>query len=70
MLGEILVDFPMPWHRLRLPSFGIAIPVVAATVPHEDAPRFFEAADEVLPLHGTVISATLRIPGISPLVRS
>jgi hypothetical protein len=35
-----------------------------------DASGFFEFADEVDPFHPTDNSATRRIPGISPLVRS
>jgi hypothetical protein len=41
-----------------------------ATVTDEQAACCFEPANQVGPLHPTLSSAILRMPGISPLVRS
>jgi len=37
VLGEELGDFPMPGHRLRAASSGVAIPVVIPAMPDQDA---------------------------------
>jgi hypothetical protein len=43
---------------------------VIPAVANELAAGFFQLADQIRALHPTVNSATRRIPGISPLVRS
>jgi hypothetical protein len=46
------------------------IPVVLPAVANKHAAARFELPDEVFPLHRSDSSASLRTPGISPLVRS
>jgi hypothetical protein len=50
--------------------FGIALPVVLATVTQEFTAELLEAPNQLDSFHGTSISSTLRIDGISPLVMS
>jgi len=69
--GEIVVDFAVPGHGLGDTRLGILVPIVLAAVPNEPATGFFELADQVGSFHDeTESSATLRIPGMSPLVKS
>jgi hypothetical protein len=65
-----LFDFPMAGHGLRNARLRIPIPVMFPAVPNEDASGFLQRADQVDPLHPMDSSVILRMPGISPLVRS
>src|ERR1035437_4160857 len=68
--GEVFVHFPMPRHWLGYSGLGVAVPIVLPTVANQHAPECFELANQVGLLHPTASSATLRMPGISPVVRS
>jgi hypothetical protein len=46
------------------------IPVVLSAMTNKHATIRFKLSDEVLALHRRLSSASLRTPGISPLVRS
>ena len=71
MPGKVLVDLPMPWHGLGYPSSRILIPVVLAAVPDELTTAVLDLANQVRPFHDEKeSSATLRMPRISPLVKS
>lgn len=70
MSGQAVVDFPAPRRRLSNARNGIAVPVVLSAMPHQYTPRPLNRSDQTDPLHDTTNSSTLRIPGISPLVRS
>ena len=63
-------DFPVARHGLRNARLRVTIPVVFPAVPDEDTSGFFQLADQIRPPHPTDSSATLRMPEISPLVRS
>ena len=66
----MLVDFGVTWNRLGDLRGGVMIPIVLPAVANQHAATGFELSDEVLALHRSVSSASLRTPGISPLVRS
>ena len=70
MFRDKLFDFAMPGNWLRVACLGISIPVMISAVPDQNASGAFERADQIGPLHPMVSSDTLRMPGISPLVRS
>ena len=71
MPGKVLVDLAMPWHGLGNLRSRILIPVVLAAVPDELATIFLKLANQVRPFQEErESSATLRMPGLSPLVRS
>lgn len=70
VLRQELLDLTMARHWLRNSRSQIAIPIMISAVADKDASCVFQGADQVDPLHPTDSSATLRIPGISPLVRS
>lgn len=71
MLGESLIDLPMTWNRLGDASLRVLIPVVFSAMPDEQASGALQFLDEIDPLHDwTESSATRRIPGMAPLVRS
>lgn len=67
---KVLVDLGVPRNRLRNLRGGVVIPVVLSAVADQQAADSFELPDEVLPLHRSVSSASLRTPGMAPLVRS
>ena len=69
-LGEVFIDFGVTRYRLRNIRDGIVIPIVLSTVANEQATIGFELSDEIFAFHRSVSSASLRTPGISPLVRS
>lgn len=66
----MLVDFGVSGNGLGYLRGGVVIPVVLPTVANKYAATRFELPDEIFPLHRSDSSASLRIPGISPLVRS
>ena len=70
VLSKEFVDVPMPGNRLRETVLGVGIPVVIPTVPNQPAACFLQFANQIRSLHPSVSSATRRIPGISPPVRS
>ena len=70
MFGEMLVDFAVSGNGLRNLRGGIVIPVVFSAAPDQNAAELFDLPDEIPSLHEIMSSATLRTPGISPLVRS
>ena len=70
VLRKELIDFLMARYRLRNACLSILIPIKFAAVPDENTSGLIEHANQVSPLHPTDNSATLRIAGISPLVRS
>ena len=70
MLGKILVDFSVARNRLRNTGLGIPISVVLAAVSNQFAPVIPEFLYQILSLHGTTKSLTLRMPGIWPPVMS
>jgi hypothetical protein len=45
MSGETFLDFPMPRHRLGHAGGGIAVPVVLATMPHQNATEPLDCFD-------------------------
>lgn len=67
---EPFFNLSVPWDRLRNAGERIAIPVVLATMSHEDTSKPLNRSDQVNPFHGTVSSSTLRMLGTVPLVRS
>ena len=69
-LGEVFVDLGVSRNRLRNPRAGVVLPIVFPAVTNQLAADGFELPDEILSLHWSVSSASLRTPGISPLVRS
>src|ERR1039458_2478756 len=68
--GEVFVHFLVPGNGLGHSGPGVTIPIVLPTVANQRAPKCFEPANQVGLLHPTASSETLRMPGISPLVRS
>jgi hypothetical protein len=66
----MFVDIRVPRDGLRNFRGGIVIPIVLATVPDEETAERFKLPDKLLALHGSVNSASLRTPGIAPLVSS
>lgn len=71
LLCQVLMDLTMAWHRLGNSGLGIHIPIVLTAMPDELAPELLDFADQIGSLHeDRCSSATLRIPGIAPLVRS
>jgi hypothetical protein len=69
-LGEMLIDISVSGNGLGNLCGGVVIPVVLPAVANKHAAARFELPDEVFPLHRSDNSASLRTPGISPLVRS
>lgn len=63
---ESLVDLTMPGYRLDHAGFRIAIPVMLAAVPDEQASKPLNRSDQVDPLHDTTSSSTLRMPVTFP----
>ena len=64
------MNLGMPWNRLRNLRGGIVIPVVFSAMPNQHAPGGFDLPDKVFAFHRSVNSASLRTPGMCPLVRS
>ncbi len=69
-LGEVLVDIGVSGNGLGYLCGGVVIPVVLPAVANKHAATRFELPDEVFPFHRSDSSASLRTPGISPLVKS
>ena len=70
MAGQILFDLAVARNRLGNACRRIPIPVVPGPMSNQNAPRLFDRPDQIHSLHATTNSRTLRMPGISPLVRS
>lgn len=70
MLCEALVDFAVAGDGLEDTGLRVLVPVVFCAVADEEAALFVEAFDELDAFHWMVSSATWRIAGSSPLVRS
>ncbi len=64
------LDLAVPGQRLAHPSTRVLIPIVFVAVANEYATHRRELLDQFDPFHGTWSSATLRAPGIAPLLRS
>jgi hypothetical protein len=69
-LGEMLVDIGVLGNGLGYLRGGVVIPVVLPAVANKHAVTRFELPDGVFPFHRSDSSASLRTPGISPLVKS
>src|SRR5262249_52280089 len=67
---QLFVNLAMSRHGLPDPGLRVLIPVVLRTVPDEDAAESLDLLDQLGPLHETINSSTLRIPGSSPLAMS
>lgn len=70
VFGEMLLDLAMARFRLVNTSGKIAVPIVLGAVSNEHAAGLSNPADQRGSFHATAMSATLRIPGSSSLVRS
>lgn len=70
MPGQVVLDFSMTWNRLGDTRGRVAVPVVLAAMVYHNAAHSLDRLDQVRPLHETMSSPTLRIPGVTPLVRS
>ena len=70
VLSKELLDLPVTGHWLRNARLRIAIPIMISTVADQAASGLFQCPDQVAPLHPIDSSASRRMPGISPLVRS
>lgn len=70
VFGEMLLDLAMARYRLVNTSGKIAVPIVLGTVSNEHAAGLSNSADQRGSFHATAMSATLRIPRSSSLVRS
>ena len=70
VLSEVIADLAMARNGLVNTGLGIAVPVMPSSVPHQHAASPFDLFDQRGSFHATAISATMRIPGNSPLVRS
>ena len=70
VLGEMLVDIGVSGNGLGYLRGGVVIPVVLPAVANKHAATRFKLPNEVFSLHRSDSSASLRTPGISPLVRS
>ena len=68
--SQVVLDFSMTWNRLRDTRGRVAVPVVLAAMAYQNAAHPLDRLDQVRSLHETLSSPTLRIPGITPLVRS
>ena len=68
--GETVPDLAMARHGLGESRPGIAVPVMLGAMPNQHATGLLDSLDERNPFHAIAISATLRIPGRSPLARS
>ena len=68
--SQWLLDLSMSRHGLGHTRGWIAIPVVLASMPHQDAPAGFDRSDQIDLFHGITNSPTLRAPGIWPPERS
>lgn len=66
LLGKVLVDFIVSWHRLALAGQWLSVEVMFSPVANQLASHFMKAGDQIAPLHATSSSPTLRIPGIWP----
>ena len=69
-LSEMFVDVGVSWNGLGYLRGWVVISVVLPVVANKHTATRFELPDEVFPLHRSDSSASLRTPGISPLVRS
>ena len=70
VFGQRILDFVVAWNGLRDACLGVSIPVVVSSVTHQLAAVFSNFLDQRSSFHATAKSATLRIPGKAPLVRS
>ena len=66
----MLVDIGVSGNGLGYLRGGVVIPVVFSAVANKYTATRFELSDEVFPFHRSDSSASLRTPGIAPLVRS
>ena len=67
---KMFVDFGVSRERLGHFRDGVVIPIVLSALANEQTPTGFKLTNEVFALHRSVSSASLRTPGIWPLVRS
>jgi hypothetical protein len=70
VLCQVLLEFPMPRHRLRDARIRIPIPIVFRPVSNQHATQPLDYLQQVCSFHGTTSSSTLRMPGIAPRVMS
>lgn len=67
---QMLIDLSITGNGLGNFRGGVLVPIGLSAVADEHTPNSFKLSDEILALHRSVSSASLRTPGISPLVRS
>ena len=68
--GEAVPDLTVARHGLGESRPGIALPVMLGAVPNQHATGLLDSHDQRNLFQAIAISATLRIPGRSPLARS
>ena len=68
--SQRFLDLSISRHGLGHTRGWIAIPVVLASMPHQDATAGFDRSDQIDSFHGITNSPTLRAPGIWPPERS
>jgi len=69
-LREPFIDLTVARDRLWNAGSGVPIPIMLGTVSDEHTTKSLNGLYELGPLHATTNSATLRVPGIWPPLRS
>ena len=67
---EVFIDLSVTWNGLGNLRGRIVVPVVLTAMTDKHTTGGFKLSKKVFALHRSVSSASLRTPGISPLVRS